>query len=241
MNLYSEHAKTFSNTRKSPWKGWEKLSDYIQQEKQLSILDIGCGNGRFLKFLNDEPNIKINDYTGLDYSKEMLEIAAQAGTGLKPARTDGEDAKIFHINFIQADVNKLDWDKGINQKFNLIVAFGLMHHIESEESRINFMQKAVSLLEPGGLIILSFWRFAENEKFLNSHRLIDKEIEAGLKPARTNDYILKFGNKGAFRFCHYYNENEINSLYKNTDLVEVDRFREDGNDRRMNLYVVSRK
>ncbi len=52
MKLYDELATDFSNSRAYPWNGWAKVKEYIEesQKKPFSVLDLGCGNGRFAEF-----------------------------------------------------------------------------------------------------------------------------------------------------------------------------------------------
>ena len=54
----------------------EKISkDIITKNlfENYNFLEIGCGNGVFLKYIDDDINYKIN-YTGLDYSQFQLDI-----------------------------------------------------------------------------------------------------------------------------------------------------------------------
>ena len=47
--FYETVAIDFDATRQQAWAGWERLLPYLHAP--LSILDIGCGNGRFGAFL----------------------------------------------------------------------------------------------------------------------------------------------------------------------------------------------
>lgn len=54
---------------------WDVFLAYIKEINPKSILDIGCGAGIFYKLLqNYNPTIK---YTGIDYSREAIQIAIQ--------------------------------------------------------------------------------------------------------------------------------------------------------------------
>ena len=67
-NIISKH---FSETRQGLPQEYRFLADYIKNGDK--ILDIGCGNGRFLYALED----KHAEYCGIDSSEEMIELAKQ--------------------------------------------------------------------------------------------------------------------------------------------------------------------
>jgi 2-polyprenyl-3-methyl-5-hydroxy-6-metoxy-1,4-benzoquinol methylase len=47
---YDAFATTFSNSRKNhPWPELESIITDMKQSGVVSILDVGCGNGRFLE------------------------------------------------------------------------------------------------------------------------------------------------------------------------------------------------
>ncbi len=60
MVNYDAYATTFSNSRKN--LKWLELDAIIEDMKQCgyaSVLDIGCGNGRFLEAWNYDKNSKM--------------------------------------------------------------------------------------------------------------------------------------------------------------------------------------
>ena len=74
----------------------------------ISILDIGCAQGGFSNIISN--NIKNFKYTGLDISKSMIERAR-----LKyPQHT-------FH------QINEADFSPIGNEKYDLVLAFGILH------------------------------------------------------------------------------------------------------------------
>jgi 2-polyprenyl-3-methyl-5-hydroxy-6-metoxy-1,4-benzoquinol methylase len=47
--FYRVTAHDFDETRGQPWPGWKRVLPYLKLP--LSVLDVGCGNGRFGVFL----------------------------------------------------------------------------------------------------------------------------------------------------------------------------------------------
>lgn len=210
MDLYTKHAQDFSDTRKSPWKGWEKIG----LKGDLQVLDLGCGNGRFLKYLVDN-HINIKNYVGLDYSNLMLAIAK-------------EESETFKV---QSEFSKVDFNTNwtIDGKFNLVCAFGITHHLEKDFRR-KFFENAVDKLETGGTFVVTFWKFMDDPREKNKI----------LEDLGNNDYILSFG-KDARRFCHYYTQEEIDNLIEGLPIEQVDTYLSDGKMNNLNKYLIFKR
>lgn len=80
-DFYNKFAVSYDETLKNPdcnarqvYEGKNIFAKYHHQEREGRILDIGCGTGFLSQLL--EGNF---EYTGIDISQEMLQIAAQRG------------------------------------------------------------------------------------------------------------------------------------------------------------------
>ncbi len=217
MDLYTKHAKEFSSTRQSPWEGWKRIikNEELKIKNGISVLDLGCGNGRFLKYLKEE-DIKVSKYVGVDNSKILLNIA----------KKENPEAE-----FINLDLNTMDWKDKIKGEFDLIVSFGVMHHIESFQLRRNILESSVNLLKKDGMLAIAYWQFLKNPKLK----------EKAKKLGRENDYELPFGQNGAKRFCHFVNETEALKLEFELPLKRVDSYYADGKSKELNYYVIYTK
>jgi len=103
--IYQLIADKFSATRYRNWSEIKELVKYVKTGDR--ILDLGCGNGRLYKLLEDK-NI---DYTGIDSSQKLIDIA----------RFQFSKAK-----FLLGDALSLPFKK---QKFDVIFAIAFLHHI----------------------------------------------------------------------------------------------------------------
>jgi len=132
-DFYLKTQEYFNTSRQFYWHGWKKLLPYLQG-RTLKVLDLGCGNGRFAKWLSQYRKI---EYTGLDQNQYLLN---QIPFGQK----------------INQDITK-PWD--LKEKFDLIVLMAVLHHIPGKTNRFNLLKKAKQLLNDNGLLIFTCWNF----------------------------------------------------------------------------------
>src|SRR5690606_22973664 len=115
----------FSNTRQNPWKGWEQVAQELRDRDlgvsvPLRVLDLGCGNGRFLKYLTEEKFLVAN-YIGVDDSNLLL---SEANDLVNKSKEAGE---IASGDILKIDLNSKSWGYQIRGTFNVVVSFGVMH------------------------------------------------------------------------------------------------------------------
>lgn len=217
-DFYNQIGSEFSKTRRYPWKGWESISKIIEKSfpsDKLSLLDLGCGNGRFYKFLLERLPKHDSDYTGIDTNSELLDEA-------KKTHPQGQ----FIMQNILADLNWKNFGT-----YDLVVAFGFTHHIPSQEYRKTWFTNLTKLLNKDGLLIFTNWLF-DIQKGISK----EKEYENG-------DYFLGWNKyPNLYRYCHYYGDEEmvmIIKLLEETGCVLRNRFVGDSKD--LNEYFVFSK
>jgi len=93
-------------------------------KKDISILDVGCGNGDFLKFLIKKG---FNNLTGIDFSHNEHPV----------------------IKFFQGNVFEIK--SLFTQKFDVIVTLATVEHVEDVRQFVSIL---CSLLNPGGLVCI---------------------------------------------------------------------------------------
>ncbi|MCX6816831.1 MAG: class I SAM-dependent methyltransferase [Candidatus Beckwithbacteria bacterium] len=141
--FYLKTQEYFNTSRQFYWEGWKKLLPYLPrrqaglQGENLQVLDLGCGNGRFGKFLAEHKNI---DYIGIDNNQYLLD---QAKKSLPQAKLIKQDLL-------------LPWP--VKEKFDLVAILGVMHHL-SELDRAPLLRRAAACLKSNGVLFLSFWQF----------------------------------------------------------------------------------
>ncbi len=149
-------------------KDYEKEAGYIYEllnslniDMEGEILDIGCGTGGYLPF-HLKKNVKI---TGVDISKEMLEIAKH---------------KFKEIAFVLGNISIVQFSK----KFNL--AFMMFHVINYQTTKLEVLktfQNISSQLLVNGVLVFDFWHGSAIE--IDPPKTIEKEFtEKNLKLIR---------------------------------------------------------
>jgi SAM-dependent methyltransferase len=100
----------------------------MQLRPGLRVLDIGCGPGRLVEYL---PGV---EYVGLDLSENYIAAARQRY---------GHTGARFFVNRVE------DLDADVLGEFDVVVAKGLLHHLDDDEV-IHFFKVAAGTLAPGG-------------------------------------------------------------------------------------------
>lgn len=250
--FYREFADAFGATRSQPWPGWDKAvslrcSRRMQGEARLdspSILDVGCGNGRFAEYLLPRLEGPMR-YFGVDESPEMLEQARRRLSALSSVEYQLRRWNLVDATFAEAVG---DW------RFDLVVVFGLLHHIPGIAQRRRLLLDLAGMLEPEGLLLLSFWQFGEQDRFRRRfldwsghNRSADEIID--LDQLEKGDYLLTWGTKVDSdpegpeepvprRYCHHTTEDEAEGLVDSLGLTVRESFRSDGRSSDLNLYYV---
>jgi SAM-dependent methyltransferase len=213
--FYRVTADQFDQTRGRAWPGWARLLPHVGSP--LSVLDVGCGNGRFGVYLGE--HVAEVSYHGIDSNPALL---ARARANLPDGR------------FSQRDVVENPPDAG---QYDLVGLFGVIHHLPGGRQRRDFMRALAARVEPGGLLAFACWRFYDFERF--RERITpwpdDLVVEAG-------DYLLDWRRgETALRYCHHVDDDEHAALVAATGLDEIDTYRADGFSGTVNRYSILRK
>jgi len=111
---------------------WNKYYGiHLPKDKGIKILEIGCGNGGFLFYLESSG---YTDHLGIDVSDEQ--IAATKKLGIKKA--------------IKADLKEFLNDK--ESIYDVIVARDVLEHFEKDEM-LDILSRIHKALKPGGRLI----------------------------------------------------------------------------------------
>ena len=216
--FYQKFGEQFSATRGRIQPGVRKILEGIGRD--LSILDLGCGNGEFARQLADAGHTA--PYLGVDFSLPLLNDAMRI-------------PEHFPAKFLELDITSADWSP-IPDTYSLITCFAALHHIPGEETRLRILRNIHQRLAPNGQFIFSNWQFLNSERLRN--RIQSWEV-ANINESDLDkgDYLLDWRRGGTgYRYAHQYSEEELAHLAELSDFKVVDTFYSDGSTGNLGLY-----
>ncbi len=258
--FYAEHAVSFSATRSAPWEGWRRVADIASDRfgnapASLRVFDLACGNLRFERFLAERfpyasiyvdaidncPALAANtdqlarvDYRSLDILTSLLAKGSHGSDGaIAGPRTSAIDTAFPRANC------------------DLAVCFGFMHHVPGGALRQAVLGRLIDSVRPGGIVIVSFWQFMNDERIARkAARSLDLALAqppfAGFDPSslEEGDHFLGWqADDAAFRYCHHFSTAEIDQLAASIAplATPIAAFSADGSSHSLNRYLVLRR
>jgi alkylated DNA repair protein alkB family protein 8 len=173
QKTYDSIAEDFSKTRNTEWKEFEKFLKYIKNNDILA--DIGCGNGRFFKFISKHKKVS---YTGVDFSRKLLKEAKHLNK-----------AKFIYGNILKIPLK--------NNSQNVAACIAVLHHIPTAKLQEKAVKELKRILKKKGKLLLTVWDLIEQKNCKKGDNLIPwgkekiqryyyafekKELENLLKP-----------------------------------------------------------
>jgi tRNA (uracil-5-)-methyltransferase TRM9 len=223
--FYDKFAGDFARTRRSSPPGYDLIVPFLLSA--ANVFDLGCGNGRLLRFLASRG--WRGAYWGTDSSAGLLAEARRAA----------EETGII-ARFTKGDLMREKWpiDGGHVRDGDALVMLAVLHHIPGHANRLRIMAHAAELLAPGGRYIVSTWQFVGSERLRkrllpwSAAGLSEQDVEVG-------DYLMSWG-EGATgqRYVAAIGRNELVSLAEAARLQTVAIFSTDGLEGDLNLYGV---
>ncbi len=135
---YEAASSAFSATRRFSWDDCTPLQDIVKDG--MSVLDVGCGNGRMADFLKNK-DIR---YVGIDLNQHFIQIVQERY---------GSSSE-----FYQGDILALDDIHELKGRtFDVVFSIAVLHHLPSEKMRMKALAQMFQLLKPGGMLFLTNW------------------------------------------------------------------------------------
>jgi 2-polyprenyl-3-methyl-5-hydroxy-6-metoxy-1,4-benzoquinol methylase len=220
--FYARFGEQFSVTRQRLQPGVRKILDLIPDD--ISVLDLGCGNGHFLHELAGRGHKA--PLLGVDFSLPLLR-AAESSPG---------------VEFREVDLVKLstfgDQLLAVNGPWSVVTMFATLHHIPSTEMRLDILRTVRKLLKANGKFILSNWQFLNSAKLRSRIQAWDK-VGINESDLDEGDYLLDWRSGGeGLRYAHQFSAEELLGLADQTEMRVTDSFLSDGDGSNLGLYQV---
>ena len=222
--FYNRFGDSFSATRHRIQPGVRGVLEMLKGDE--SILDLGCGNGELARELARRGHR--GPYLGVDFSLPLLRDAEKLPEG-------------FSAKFLQLDLTKLSTlgnPLSIAGGWSVITAFAVLHHIPSDEIRLDVLRAVRGLLATGGMFIVSNWQFLNSEKL---KRRIQPWEKAGIEASDVDagDYLLDWRSGGeGVRYIHHFRESELSALAAQAGFTVLETFYSDGEAGNLGLYQI---
>ncbi|CAF1079903.1 unnamed protein product [Adineta steineri] len=163
--VYNNIAHNFSDTRHKPWP---RVVEFLRSFPSHSfILDVGCGNGKYMNTRNDLMMI------GCDRSEGLLSICRD------------RQYQVFLSDCMNIPVP--------TNMFDGVICIAVLHHISTENRRLMALKEIVRLLKPGGQALITVWakeQEVENKKSTYITNKNTKTCPIHTKNEQTNEIII---------------------------------------------------
>ncbi|KAK9875737.1 hypothetical protein WA026_009534 [Henosepilachna vigintioctopunctata] len=221
--VYENIADHFSDTRHKPWPN---IVEFIESLEDGSILvDVGCGNGKYLGLNKSIFNV------GCDRSSGLINVCKDRG-----------------FQCFTSDCLSITLRDG---SADACICIAVIHHLANSERRLNAIKEIVRILRPGGRALIYVWakdQFSNNEKsnYIKEDKRLDQVADADLTevvpsvdgvqlPIHINrtqfkhkDLLVPWKlkrcseNKGTFlRYYHVYEKHELENDCGNIPSVKI--------------------
>lgn len=216
-NFYRSLASPFTASRPAAQPGYQRLLPYFPQQP-LEVLDVGCGNGRFGRFLLENRPLEI--YTGVDFSKEMIENSSD-----------------FPGQIMIRDLSQPGCLAGLGN-YGPIVCLATLQHIPGRANRLRLLGEMAGHLAENRTVIISNWQFMSSERQKRKLRPWST-IDLDPEDVESNDYLLSWQRGGSgLRYVAYIDSSEIAELANSAKLRVAEQFYADGREGNLNLYTI---
>lgn len=195
--------------------------------KKNTILDLGGGAGVYTF-----PLAKVGHKVYLSDLSEKL---------IKQAKEEKNNQNI--ANVISCDVvNAIDLSIYEDNKFDVVILFGPLYHLTSNEERIKCIKEVKRVLKPNGIVFASFIPYlAGSIAIIDRYLRHPEQVTAeNLEKVFDNGVFNNASNNG-FQEGAYLTITQINNLFDDFEKLELRSIRGFGYEKEEQLYSIQDK
>ena len=145
-------------------------------ENTFKLLDVGCGNGRILKELSKDTEnnsgIKTENYTGVDVSKNLLELAKK---------------DFPNFNFLLVDTKLEDFNNMFSDsEFDQVLSIAVLHHIPPSVVH-DWLMQINRVVKTGSINVFTTWNLTKSY-----YELVDGDAVIGFMHYKNTRYVHNY-------------------------------------------------
>lgn len=189
-NKFNEHKRLLSRHGQVEFAVTVKyILKYIKKRKNLKILDLGAGTGRYSNFLFNQGH----DVTAVEYVKKNLSVLKENYPNIKAIQGDARNLKKFKDN-----------------SFDITLLFGPMYHLFSVEDKLKALDEAKRVTKTGGYIFVAYLM---NEYAVITYAFKENNLMKCLKENKlSNDFKCKTDEQDLYSYVRLEDINQLNEL-----------------------------
>ena len=178
------------------------IKSVIGERSGLNILDLGAGTGRYSLELCDAGH----NVTAVELVKRNLEVIRSHHKKIKTWQGNALD-----LSFLEED------------KFDLVICFGPMYHLHTEEERLRVFEQLKRVTKKGGVIFAAYImnEYAVLKYCFGENKLSDVLAQGGL----TEDYHCVTKDEDLYSYVRL---EDINLVYEKSGLKRRFLFSQEG-------------
>ncbi len=165
------------------------LLGHLQGERNLSILNAGCGSGE----LSLQLAAAGHQVLGIDPSSDYIELA----------RRNAEDASIDLCSFLVSSIE----DFAADDVFDCVVATDVLEHIEDDCAAF---EKLAGLVKPGGILLITVpagqWLYGFHDEALGHYRRYSRKQLTRLVSPFCRIESLRYFGFSLMPVCYLYSK-----------------------------------
>ncbi len=174
------------------------IHDYLDEEKQSRIIDIGAGTGRYSVALANEGY----DVTAVELVKYNLGILKSKGANVKAYQG-----------------NALKLSRFEDESFDMALLFGPMYHLCRFEDKVKALKEAVRVTKTGGVILVAY---VMNEYSIITYGFKENQILKAIEEGKvTSDFRVNPSQEDLYDYVRLEDINALNHAVANVERIKI--------------------
>lgn len=213
-DVYNQISMHFDKTRYHPWPKIQKFTDSFAPHSLIA--DVGCGNGRNCNLRSD------CTYHGYDNCEGFVDICNKK-----------------HINCKLSSILDIKCESHI---YDYTMCIAVIHHLKTQERRIQAINELVRITKPNGKIMIYVWAKEQNKfKHEKSNNvMVPWNLQDKYRKRHHEQDKEQQKQETFYRFYHVFDKDELENLVNLSSHCDNIEITESGY-QKDNYYVILRK